>query len=129
MSCPVLLEPACLAGKVIGSAAGAAAGTAASDALSGIASAIQSGVAWITANSVSWWVKVPSPDLAAEPAVDRLQQWMLPIAGDRRRLRRDRRRREDGTDPQGEPADRRRVRAGRPSPPPPPSACCCPRCC
>ena len=69
MSCPVLLEPACLAGKVIGSAAGAAAGTAASDALSGIAGAIQSGVAWITANSVSWWVKIPSPDLAAEPAV------------------------------------------------------------
>ena len=80
MSCPVLLEPACLAGKVIGSAAGAAAGTAASDALSGIAGAIQSGVAWITANSVSWWVKVPSPDLAAEPAVARLQQWMLPLA-------------------------------------------------
>ena len=80
MSCPVLLEPACLAGKVIGSAAGAAAGTAASEALSGIAGAIQSGVAWITANSVSWWVKVPSPDLAAEPAVARLQQWMLPLA-------------------------------------------------
>jgi len=80
MSCPVLLEPACVAGKLIGSAAGAAAGTAASGALSSIASAIQSGAAWITANSVSWWVKLPSPDLAAEPAVDRLQQWMLPVA-------------------------------------------------
>jgi hypothetical protein len=78
--CPALLEPACVVGKVIGSVAGAAAGTAASDALSGIASAIQSGVAWITANSVSWWVKLPSPDLATEPAVGRLQQWMLPIA-------------------------------------------------
>ena len=80
MSCPVLLDPACVAGKVIGSVAGAAAGAAASDALSGIASAIQSGAAWITANSVSWWVKLPSPDLATEPAVGRLQQWMLPIA-------------------------------------------------
>ena len=80
MSCPVLLDPACVAGNVIGSAVGSAAGTAASDALSGIASAIQSGVAWITANSVSWWVQVPSPDLAGEPAVARLQQWMLPIA-------------------------------------------------
>ena len=80
MSCPVLLDPACVVGKVIGSVAGAAAGTAANDALSGIASAIQSGVAWITANSVSWWVKLPSPDLATEPAVGRLQQWMLPIA-------------------------------------------------
>src|ERR1035437_7130017 len=80
MSCPVLLDPACVDGKVIGSVAGAAAGAAANDALSGIAGAIQSGVAWITANSVSWWVKLPSPDLATEPAVDRLQQWMLPIA-------------------------------------------------
>ena len=80
MSCPALLDPACVAGKVIGTVAGAAAGAAASDALSGIASAIQSGVAWITASSVGWWVKLPSPDLAAEPAVGRLQQWMLPIA-------------------------------------------------
>ena len=80
MSCPVLLDPVCVEARGIGSIAGAAAGTAANDALSGIASAIQSGVAWITANSVSWWVKLPSPDLAAEPAVDRLQQWMLPIA-------------------------------------------------
>jgi hypothetical protein len=80
MACPVLLDPACVVGKVVGSVLGSAAGTAANDALSGIASAIQSGVAWITANSVSWWVQVPSPDLAAEPAVTRLQQWMLPIA-------------------------------------------------
>jgi hypothetical protein len=80
MSCPVLLDPACVVGKAVGSVLGSAAGAAANDALSGIASAIQSGVAWITANSVSWWVKVPSPDLAGEPAVTRLQQWMLPIA-------------------------------------------------
>ena len=80
VSCPVLIDPACLAGQVIGAAAGAAAGTAASDALSGIASAIQSGVSWIVTNSITWWVKVPSPDLAAQPAVSRLQQWMLPLA-------------------------------------------------
>ena len=80
MSCPVLLDPACAVGSLAGSAAGAAAGTVASDALSSIASAISSGVAWVTANSVSWWVKLPSPDLAAEPAVNSLQQWMLPIA-------------------------------------------------
>jgi hypothetical protein len=80
MTCPVLLDPACIVGKAIGSVAGAAAGAAANDALSGIAGAIQSGVAWITANSVSWWVKVPSPNLAGEPAVTQLQQWMLPVA-------------------------------------------------
>ena len=44
MSCPVLIDPACV---VIGKAVGTVAGTAASGALSGIASAIESGVAWI----------------------------------------------------------------------------------
>jgi hypothetical protein len=77
MSCPVLLDPACVVvGKVVGSVAGAAA----SSALSGIASAIQSGVAWIVTNSIDWWVHIPSPDLATQPAVGRLQQWMLPLA-------------------------------------------------
>ena len=79
MSCPVLLDPACIVGHVIGSVAGSAAGAAASGALNGIASAIQSGIAWIVQNSIDWWVKIPSPDLAAEPAVGRLQQWMLPF--------------------------------------------------
>src|SRR5579863_2927029 len=77
MSCPVLIDPACV---VIGKVAGAVAGSAASSALNGIASAIQSGVSWIVTNSIDWWVHVPSPDLAAQPAVGRLQQWMLPLA-------------------------------------------------
>ena len=79
MSCPVLLEPACVVGHVIGSVAGSAAGAAASGVLNGIASAIQAGIAWIVQNSIDWWVKIPSPDLAAEPVVGRLQQWMLPF--------------------------------------------------
>jgi hypothetical protein len=81
--CPPLLDPVCVVGQLIGpakAAASAASGTVVSDALSSIASAVSSGVAWITANSVSWWVKLPSPDLTAEPAVNSLQQWMLPIA-------------------------------------------------
>jgi hypothetical protein len=81
--CPPLLDPACVAGQLIGpakAAASAASGAVVSDALSSIASAVSSGVAWITTNSVSWWVKLPSPDLTAEPAVNSLQQWMLPIA-------------------------------------------------
>jgi hypothetical protein len=82
MSCPSpLLDPvACAVGSLAGSAVHAVAGAVASDALSSVASAISSGVAWVTANSVSWWVKLPSPDLTAEPAVNSLQQWMLPIA-------------------------------------------------
>ena len=80
MSCPVLIDPACLAVKVVGAVAGAAAGTVANDALSGIAAAIQSGVSWIVTNSITWWVKVPSPDLSGQPAVSLLQQWMLPLS-------------------------------------------------
>jgi hypothetical protein len=79
MSCPVLLDPACLAAKAVGDVVGAGVGAATGDALSSIASAVQSGVAWIVANSVDWWIKVPSPDLAAEPAVGRLQELILPI--------------------------------------------------
>lgn len=80
MSCPTLLDPGCVVGKLVGSVAGAAADKVTNDALSSIASAIQSGVSWIVSNSVTWWVKLPSPDLATVPAVDKLQQWMLPIA-------------------------------------------------
>ena len=76
MFCPVLINPACIDGMIVGSLTGAAA----SGALNGIASAIQSGVAWIVTNSIDWWVQLPSPDLAAEPAVGQLQRWILPIA-------------------------------------------------
>ena len=77
MSCPVLIDPACV---VIGKAVGTVAGTAASSALNGIASAIESGIAWIVSNTIDLWVQIPSPDLAAQPAVGQLQQWMLPLA-------------------------------------------------
>lgn len=77
MPCESLLSPSCsvteyVAGKV---AAGAANGV-----LGEIAKAIQDGVAWVVGNSISWWVRVPSPDLATESAVDRLREWTLPIA-------------------------------------------------
>jgi hypothetical protein len=83
--CPSLLDPACLAGHVIGGVAAAAgvgnpAGQVTGDLLSGLAAAVESGVAFIVSNSVDWWVRIPSPDLAAEPAVAQLQQWMLPVA-------------------------------------------------
>ncbi|WP_370018457.1 hypothetical protein [Planotetraspora sp. GP83] len=45
-----------------------------------IAKAIQDGVAWVVGNTVSWWLKIPSTDLANESAVDHLRQWTLPIA-------------------------------------------------
>ena len=77
MSCPVLLSPSCL---FIPEAAGAVAGTAATGALNGIASAVESGVSWMVTQTLTWWVQVPSPDLAGEPAVGQIQQWIFPLA-------------------------------------------------
>jgi hypothetical protein len=77
MTCPVLLFPDCL---IIGKIAGSAASAGASDVLGGIASAVQAGIAWMITQTITWWVQVPSPDLAAEPVVGQLQQWILPIA-------------------------------------------------
>jgi hypothetical protein len=77
MSCPVLITPTCI---VAGKAAGSAAGTVASGALNGIASAIESGVAWMVTQTLTWWIQMPSPDLAGNPVVGQLQQWILPLA-------------------------------------------------
>ncbi|MEW9534146.1 hypothetical protein [Microbispora sp. NPDC049125] len=77
MSCENLISPTCVVAKHL---VGRMAAGAANGVLGEIAKAIQDGVAWVVGNSVSWWVKVPSPDLAAESAVDHLRQWTLPIA-------------------------------------------------
>ena len=79
VACPALIDPACVVSSIAGKAASAAAGTAANGAMAGIASAIQSGIAWVVSSTVDWWVQVPSPDLAADPAVGALQRWMLPV--------------------------------------------------
>jgi hypothetical protein len=75
--CPVLIAPSCL---ITRAAVGAAASAGASDVLGGIASAVQSGIAWMVTQTVTWWIQIPSPDLAGEPAVGQLQQWILPLA-------------------------------------------------
>jgi len=77
--CPALIDPACVIGPVAGQVFGSAAGAAAGGAMASIAHTIQAGIAWLAASTVDWWVQVPSPDLAAEPAVGTLQQWLLPI--------------------------------------------------
>src|SRR5580698_4343455 len=79
MSCPTLIVPACIISPVVGQVARSAAGAAADGAMTGIADAIQSGIAWVVSGTVDWWVTVPSPNLAAEPAVGALQQWLMPI--------------------------------------------------
>jgi hypothetical protein len=76
MHCNTLIEPACrAAGHLLQTVTGAAAG----DVFGGIALAVMAGVKWIVADTATWWVQIPSPDLAVEPAVTRIQQWLLPI--------------------------------------------------
>jgi hypothetical protein len=76
MHCNTLIEPACrAAGHLLQTVSGAAAG----GVLGGIALAVMAGVKWIVADTATWWVQIPSPDLAAEPAVTHIQQWLLPI--------------------------------------------------
>jgi hypothetical protein len=74
--CDTLVEPACaLVSRVVTSAAS----SAGSDVLSGLANAISTGVRWTVTNTVAWWISIPSPNLAAEPAITRIQAWLLPI--------------------------------------------------
>ncbi len=64
MPCNTLTDPACAVGHVVQSVTASAAG----DVLSGIAQAISTGVTWIVVNTATWWVRIPSPNLAAVPA-------------------------------------------------------------
>src|ERR1700728_3857208 len=83
LPCDTLIVPICAIGPVIhtviGTAAGSVAGSAAGGVLGGIAQAINSGVVWIVTNTATWWIRIPSPDLATDPAVAHLQQWILPV--------------------------------------------------
>jgi len=76
MHCDTLVEPAC---ALVSHAVTSAASTAASDVLSGLANAITDGVRWTVTNTATWWLRIPSPDLAAEPAITQIQSWLLPI--------------------------------------------------
>src|SRR5258707_2012862 len=74
--CDTLIEPACaVVSHVIASATASAAG----DVLSGLADAISGGVRWAVQNTAAWWVTIPSPNLAAEPAITAIQAWLLPV--------------------------------------------------
>src|SRR6266568_923762 len=76
MGCNTLVEPAC---RVVGHLIHAGAGSAAGGVLDALAQAIAAGVRWVVVNTATWWLQIPSPDLASEPAIARIQQWLLPI--------------------------------------------------
>ena len=77
MPCNPLIEPVCVGSATLFQSATPARPATCS---SGIAQAITDGVRWIVANTATWWVQIPSPDLAGRaggrPAI---QQWLLPV--------------------------------------------------
>jgi len=75
MPCNPFTDPACVAGNVIKSVVH----SATNDVLSGIAQSVTDGVTWIVTNTATWWLRVPSPDLAGEPAVAAIHRWLLPV--------------------------------------------------
>src|SRR5450755_4266668 len=76
MHCDPLINPGvCLVSQLLGSVPAAAAG----GVLGAIANAINDGVRWMVVNTATWWVRIPSPDLASEPAVAKIQAWLLPV--------------------------------------------------
>jgi hypothetical protein len=74
--CDALVVPAC---AIVPRVATSVTSAAASDVLSGLADAITDGVRWIVENTATWWIGIPSPDLATEPAITQIQAWLLPI--------------------------------------------------
>jgi hypothetical protein len=64
-----------VAGNLIKSATSSVAG----DVLTGIAQAVTDGVKWVFTNTATWWLRIPSPNLAGEPAIAAMQRWLLPV--------------------------------------------------
>ena len=71
--------PAGAVDGVAGGAAKAAAGGVTNAAIGGLAGAIQDAIGTIARDMVSWWVNLPSPDLAADPVPRTLQAWLFPF--------------------------------------------------
>ena len=77
MICDPLTEPACI---IAGHLAQTAASSAAGGVLPGLAQAVSDGVRWMVTSTATWWTSIGSPGLASDPAVARMQQWLLPVA-------------------------------------------------
>jgi hypothetical protein len=75
-ACPTILFVMCMiAPHVVSSAGHAITG----DFIGTLASGIQDAASWIFTNTATFWLRIPSPDLANEPAITAMRQWLLPI--------------------------------------------------
>jgi hypothetical protein len=73
--CDTLIDPVCIIGHLISPVTSSVAG----DVLSGIAQAVSNGLIWVVKNTATWWIQIPSVDPGSQPAVAKLQQWLLPV--------------------------------------------------
>ncbi|HET7016045.1 MAG TPA: hypothetical protein VFI65_19135 [Streptosporangiaceae bacterium] len=71
MSCNPLLHPTCFFSPL--------SGPITSSLIDGLDHSLGGGIRWIVVHTTTWWVQIPSPNLAAEPAVARIQAWLLPV--------------------------------------------------
>jgi hypothetical protein len=80
--CSTLIDPGCVAHHVVSGiqqSVSGIAGFVTGDFLDALASGIRTSVTWIFTNLTTWWLKLPSPDLAHESAIGAMQQWLLPV--------------------------------------------------
>jgi len=63
----------------IGSAAKAVASGVASSAVTALASALQAAISAIVTDTAGLWIKLPSPDIAADPIPHIIQAWLWPF--------------------------------------------------
>src|ERR1700677_437073 len=76
MGCPSFLFVVCMVAPHIVSGLGHA---VTGNFLGTLASGIQDAVSWIFTNTATLWLRIPSPDLANEPAIAAMRQWLLPV--------------------------------------------------
>jgi hypothetical protein len=71
VSCNPLIHPTCFVSPL--------SGPITSGLIDGLDRSLGGGIRWIVVNTTTWWIQIPSPNLAAEPAVTRIQAWLLPV--------------------------------------------------
>lgn len=86
--CAAGFNPSCSVGSAVANAASsavkagatAAVGSAVSGTIGQLEAAIQQAVKFVVVNTLTWWVQVPSTPMSQEPAVARIQGFLLPLA-------------------------------------------------
>lgn len=80
LPCNPVVNPLCWVIKEAKGPVTHAAASAGNAAMDGLTKWLQDGVKWLVENTLTLWLKTPSPDLTKEPAVAAMHKWLLPIS-------------------------------------------------